>query len=232
MTPATSEQHDLAPDELIREVALRAGPGRLLVAVDGVDGSGKTRFAGGLRTRLELARPVVVIHLDDFLHPREVRHARGRNSPEGFWLDSYDYGAIRQWVLDPLGPRGDGWYRRATYDVHTEQAVESRPMKAPDDALVLIEGMFLHRDELASSWDASFFLDAAFAETTRRMASRDGTAPDPSHPTNRRYVEGQRLYFRACRPWRRATWVLDNGDPEFPTLIEGSDSFAARDSAG
>lgn len=218
-------------DSLAAELLRRADRERILVAVDGVDGSGKTTFADELRRCIATVRPVVVIHLDDFLNPRAVRHARGRDSPKGFWLDSYDYETIERWVLDPLGSQGDGWYRPASYDVRGEHAVDSAAMKAPNDAVVLVEGMFLHRDGLASRWGASLLLDVPFVETARRMARRDGSSPDPSDPAHRRYVEGQRLYFRECRPWLRATWVVDNADVAGPKLIHGDDSFAARDSA-
>lgn len=45
-----------------------------LVAVDGVDGSGKTTFAEGLATAYtDRGRAVHVVHMDDFLNPRSVR---------------------------------------------------------------------------------------------------------------------------------------------------------------
>lgn len=88
--------------------ALRGSP---LVSIDGVDGSGKTIFAKSLTAQLN-ARPVIVIHVDDFLNPPEIRHRRGRQSPEGFWLDSYDYDALERHVLDSLGPGGSRRYRQ------------------------------------------------------------------------------------------------------------------------
>lgn len=48
-------------------------------------------------------------------------------------------------------------------------------MKVGSDALVIFEGMFLHRDGLHDIWDRSVFLDVPFAETARRMAARDGS---------------------------------------------------------
>lgn len=76
----------------IADVLESTGSTVRLVAIDGVDGSGKTRFAEELANAIT-RRPVIVVHLDDFLHPRELRHRRGRSSPEGFWLDTYDYAA-------------------------------------------------------------------------------------------------------------------------------------------
>lgn len=194
------------------------GPGRRLVAIDGVDGSGKTSFAANLVSQIQ-NRFVTVIHADDFLNPSAIRHAKGRASPEGFWEDTYNYAALHERILRPLGPQGTGWFSPESYDAVNDRTAHVDLLLAPPDALVFVEGMFLHRDELASSWDASVFLDVPFTETAARMAIRDGSNPDPDHPTMSRYVGGQRLYFAAARPWERATFVVDNSDFTSPRLI-------------
>jgi uridine kinase len=75
----------------------------VLVGIDGVDGSGKTVFAARLADAyLRAGRTAIVVHEDDFLNPRAVRYALGRESPEGFFLHSYDLTALRANVLDPL----------------------------------------------------------------------------------------------------------------------------------
>ncbi|WP_247829095.1 hypothetical protein [Arthrobacter antioxidans] len=91
------------------------GPTGRLVAVDGVDGSGKTSFTASLAAEIR-HRPMIVIHVDDFLNPSPIRHAQGRHSPDGFWRDTYNYAALRESVLAPLGPNGDGQYSPASYD--------------------------------------------------------------------------------------------------------------------
>ncbi|MFC3299356.1 uridine kinase [Arthrobacter agilis] len=189
-----------------------------IIAIDGVDGSGKTFFAANLAAEIH-HRPVITIHADNFLNPSSVRHARGRHSPIGFWRDTYDYSALHKYVLTPLGPDGDGRYSPASYDPATDQPTVAAFLQAPPDALVLVEGMFLHRDELVTSWDASVYLDVPFAVTAARMAARNGTSRDPEHPTMRRYVHGQRLYFEAARPWERATFVIDNRDFTVPDVV-------------
>ncbi|WP_125775856.1 uridine kinase [Antribacter gilvus] len=193
---------------------------RVLVAVDGVDGSGKTRFAAGLAQQLtDLDRQVVVVHADDFLNPRTVRYRLGRESPEGFYRDSVDRASLIRFVLDPLGSGGDGRFRRRGFDHLRDAPVDDPDEVAPGQAVVIVEGMFLHRDELRGRWDWSLFLDVPFQETARRMSVRDGSSPDPEHPSMRRYVQGQRLYLTECAPWARATHVVDNTDVEAPVLV-------------
>ena len=192
------------------------------VAVDGPDGAGKTTFADVLAEVLRAqGRPVVRVSVDGFHAPRAERYRRGRDSPEGFWLDSYDYARFRADVLDPFGPGGTRRYRWAAHDVATDTALTPEPQVAQRGSILVVDGIFLHRDELAASWDLSMFLDVPFVETARRMAARDGTDPDVEQPRTRRYVQGQRLYFAACDPHRRADVVIDNRHVDAPRIIRG-----------
>lgn len=177
-------------------------PGRALVAVDGVDGAGKTTFADALAPLI--ARPVVRASVDGFHHPARERHARGRESGEGFYRDSYDYEALRRDLLDPF--RDGAPFRRAVFDWRTDSPVETQPLTAPDDAVLVLDGIFLHRPELRSYWTFSIFLRVSEATSIARCAARDGAEA----AANPRYVHGQRLYLAECDPERRATRVVDN----------------------
>lgn len=204
---------------VVLEARASAGGRPVRVGVDGVDGAGKTWFADALADALRAAGVTVVrVSVDGFHRPARERYRRGRTSPEGFFLDSYDYAALRREVLEPLGPGGDRRYRTAMFDHRSDEPVDAPQRTAPDDAVLVVDGIFLHRDELADQWDVSLFLDVPFEETFRRMAVRDGCPPDPDDARNRRYVDGQRLYLGSCTPARRATLVVDNSDPAAPVL--------------
>ena len=191
------------------------------VAVDGVDGAGKSMFADQLAAALNAAgRPVIRASTDSFHNPRGLRYRRGRHSPSGFWLDSYDYDRLRRDLLDPLSPGGSRIYRTAAHDVETDQPVDAPWTFASPAAVLVLDGLFLHRDELRDYWDFSIFLSVPFAETARRMAMRDGTNPDPNHPSMTRYVHGQRLYLAACDPSTKATITIDNTNWDNPAIID------------
>jgi uridine kinase len=199
-------------------VPVRAGFVR--VGVDGVDGSGKTTFADSLAEVLRArGRNVVRILEDDFLNPRAVRHRRGRDSPEGFLADSYDLERLRADVLDPFAPDGSGRYRERSLDLAADAPLDPPWNDARPGSVLVLDGMFLHRDELIGVWDVSVLLDVPFAETCRRMSLRDGSHPDPEHPSMRRYVEGQRLYLGRCTPLERATVVVDNSEFDEPRIV-------------
>jgi uridine kinase len=191
-------------------LALRAANIRR-VAVDGVDGAGKTHFADQLAA--ELVRrdtPVIRASVDGFHQPAEHRHRRGRNSPEGFYRDSYDYDSLTALLLNPLSPGGNGSYVRAVYDVHAEQPVDIIVERAEPGAVLVFDGIFTHRDELAGYWDYSIWLEVPFEISIPRGAQRGYGNPNPKARSNHRYIAGQQLYLAECNPQHRATIVIDN----------------------
>jgi uridine kinase len=198
-------------------------PGITRVAVDGVDGAGKTMFGDELALELErLGRPVIRASIDGFHNPREVRYRRGRASPEGFFEDSYDYELLRAFLLDPLGPDGDGRYRAVAFDHRTDSPVAVAASVATVRTVLVLDGIFLHRPELRSYWDFSVFLRASFDVTYPRLAARGDGSADPLAESNRRYLEGQRLYLGRCSPEKHASVVIDNNDLEAPHIVRAS----------
>lgn len=202
---------------------IRPRVGRTLVGVDGVDGAGKTTFADELAELLrESGLDVIRISMDDYLNPQSKRYAQGRASAKGYFEDSYDYGRFSDEVLEPLGRDGSGRYRTAAYDLDSESEVHSPWRVAPDHVVVIIDGMFIHRDELCSSrrnkvWDLSVWLEVPFQESFHRMAVRDSkVTDDPEDPANARYYQGQLLYLAKCDPAHRADIVVENAAPHAP----------------
>lgn len=212
---------------LLRELAAHidalARPHPVRVAIDGVDAAGKTTLADELAVVIGArGGRVIRASLDGFHNPRAVRHRRGPHSPEAYYLDSFDTGALRRVLLEPLGPGGGLRYRTAVYDYRTESLVETAERRAPADAVLLFDGVFLLRPELDGCWDYAVFVDAPFEITLRRAERRDTAlfgAPDAVRERYvRRYVPGQRLYLESCRPRDRADAIVDNADARAPTL--------------
>jgi uridine kinase len=212
-------RHDVI-GHVARRIPVRGDGACLRVAVDGPDGSGKSTFADELAAAARsLGRPVVRVSLDDFHNVRAVRYRQGRDSPQGFWQDSYDYQRFRGDVLEPFAPGGVRRYRQVAHDLATDEALDPPLRTAAPGSVLIVDGLFLHRDEIGNVWDLSVFLDVPFDVTAKRMAHRDGTNPDPEHPEMRRYVEAQRIYFASCSPQQRADILIDNEDFEEPRIV-------------
>ena len=191
-----------------------------LVGVDGVDGVGKTYLADELAEALRSAGLTAVrVSIDGFHRPRAERYRRGRFSPEGYYRDSFDYPAFQASVVAPLRPGADGAVRTAAFDVRADRPTDGDLVTVAAGDVVVVDGLFLHRPELASIWGLSVFLRAPWPVALARMVARDG-APAPE--AARRYRDGQRLYLALCGPERRASVVVDNEDVEAPRIVGGT----------
>ncbi len=214
-----------ARDDLLAGLALRIEtlhPGRrLLVAIDGVDGAGKTWLADELADRLIDRRPVVRASVDGFPNPAAARYRRGRDSPLGFYLDSYDYPALRTALLEPFRSDGDCRYRSEVFDHVADRPVDQPARRAEPEAVLLLDGIFLHRPELAGYWDLSLWLAVDFEVSVPRGAGRGPGfgEPDPAAASNRRYIQGQRHYLATVDPAGLADLVIDNTDLDRPLVL-------------
>lgn len=217
VTPASTLWRDLRD-----EVRQHYRGGRILVAVDGEDGAGKTVFADNLAAVFpEDGSAVFRASIDGFHRPRAERYVRGRTSPGGYYRDSYDYATFRRVLVDPFrgGATADAGFQLAVFDVDRDEPVASEWVTAPRDAVLIVDGIFLHRPELRGIWHWSVWLDAPLDIRYERMARRDGTDPDPAAASNRRYRDGMELYLRDADPRRAAAAIVDNTDPAAPVRV-------------
>jgi uridine kinase len=199
-------------------------PTRIIrVAIDGVDGAGKTTLADALAPVVAAqGRPTIRASVDDFHHPRELRYAQGRYSPDGHYLDSYDYDSFRTLLLDPLSPGGSGQYAARHFDLDNDRPFDPVTQQAEPASALIVDGIFLHRPELRSYWDLSVFLKVDFEVSLPRGAQRGPTfdATDAASPSNQRYVGGQQRYLRECEPEQRADIVIDYNDLREPKALK------------
>ena len=209
--------------ELAAVIAARRLPHPVRVAVDGVDGVGKTTLADELMEPLRKSgRQVIRASIDGFHNPRARRYARGVDSPEGYFLDSFNYAALERELLEPLGPDGDRRFRRAVFDFRVDSAVDTPIQEAAPDAVLLFDGVFLLCPQLAPHWDLAIWVDAPFDVTVERAVARDSAGRGEPQTLRelyqRRYVPGQRIYLQRCQPKQRADVVLNNDDLSSPQL--------------
>jgi uridine kinase len=199
---------------------LRTRSARTLVGVDGVLGSGKADFAdtlGGLLT--ECGIPVVRISMKDFLFPKAVREELGDRTGRGYYENSFNLAAFMEDVIEPLRPDGSGRYLLRYYDGDAECDCPHKWAIAPDDSVVIVDGMFLHRREFTETrkvWNYSVWLEVPFDEAFGRLALSNGFDPDPYAESNSRFLDAQRLYLERCDPAAHADFVVENTAPLGP----------------
>jgi uridine kinase len=217
-----------ARSDLVAHVAdlLTRVPARnpLRVAVDGITASGKTTFADEVADAVrEHGRQCLRVSMDGFHNHRAVRYRRGRASAAGYYDDAYDVTGLRRVLLDPLGPTGDRQYRTATHDLTTDAPVHENAGLAPPDLVLVVDGTFLQRRELADAWDVVVFLRVGFATARARGIARDaqllGSETEAGRLYDERYHAACRRYVDEVGPEHAADVVVDNDDPAAPQLV-------------
>jgi uridine kinase len=206
--------------QLMAEITYDYGRGRVIVAIDGVDGAGKGSFADALAAVFEERGTTAVrASMDNFHRSRAERYRLGRESPESFYRDSFDYRTLRRVLIDPFRMAGSTGFQLAAFDLRRDAVRLSRWLTAPADTVLIIDGIFLNRAELRDLWDYSILLEVPWDLAYQRLAERDARDPDPGAEANARYREGQELYFADADPRAQASALVDNTDPEHPLRI-------------
>ncbi|QGG93855.1 nucleoside/nucleotide kinase family protein [Actinomarinicola tropica] len=233
------------PDPIVtpeREVVLAHVVGRIeecaaarvVVGIDGASGAGKSTFADEVAARLRQRGHVVVRSTTDSFHrPRVERMRRGPTSPVGYYLDSHDLGAIQEELLTPFAT-GRTSVRIAAFDEPSDAPVEVTVDDVAERAVLVFDGLFLLRPELASRWRLVVHLTA----DRRRAAAWDAYLHDglPADQTAReheraqrlerarwpRYQDGWRLYVDEASPLERAEIVVDNDDLAAPRVVRSA----------
>jgi uridine kinase len=138
-------------------------------------------------------------------------------------MDSFDYTALRKFLLEPLGPKGDRCFRREVFDLQSDRPTEEKWETVRADSILIFDGVFLLRPELREHWDMSVFVRVRWDEVLRRVIARDqgwmGSPDDVRQRYITRYIPGQQLYLREANPEAFADWVIDNSDLYNPLVL-------------
>ena len=202
-------------DALAAEIIALYVGGRVVVAIDGMDGAGKTHFADDLAIALTATgRSVFRASLDDFHRSQAERHDRGADSPKGYYRDSFDYSTFRRVLLEPFRMGGSTAFVTASFDHVRDLPVQSKWRTGPKDAILVLDGIFLNRPELVGLWNYSVWLDVPRELAEQRMLDRDGATENTE-----RYRGAQDLYLAEASPRTAASSIIDNRDFEHPRRV-------------
>lgn len=178
------------------------GP-RSAIAVDGLDGSGKSRFAVALVDALAAAgRPAKLFHVDDFRRPLDFA---GLAPPEeaALYYDRYfDFPGVAGALAAELAGPADG-------------------------TVAILEGVMVLRGGIPAGAPL-IVLEVSPEEARRRIVARDqakGRTPaEIEGRIDRRYFPAQVRYRVDFEPHQRADLIVDNEDWTRPRAIRRSDA--------
>jgi len=93
---------------------------------------------------------------------------------------------------------------------------------ASADAILIVDGTFLQRPELAENWDLTIFIETTEITSEQRGVARDirllGGLEAARQLYSIRYQPAYRLYESICMPASSADAVFNNEDVSEPVL--------------
>jgi uridine kinase len=208
---------------LVDEILHNYGHGRILVAVDGAEGTGTAQFADGLADVMRfVGHAAFRASISDFHKPRADRDWHGRGTGRSYYEDSFDYSLLRRVLIDPYRMGGSTGFVTAGFDLQRDAPIEPKWMTGPQDAVLIVDGIFLNRPDLAGLWHYSVFLEKQADFWAGILPAETDTVElesDPSNVVDMRLREGWALYVDESKPRESATAIIDNSDPEHPRRV-------------
>ncbi len=204
-------------EKLLGEIKRRKNKNRpFVIGISGIDGAGKTSFAESFGKYLITQKyETQAIHLDDFHNPKAMRYA-GENEADNYYTRSFNINLIKEKLLKPLSRKRAFSKRMTVLDWRTDKFDTERKYVFNQNTIVIFEGVFLFRKELALYIDYKIFLDIPFEESKRRALIRDSKAD--THKYDTKYLPAQSRYLEEYPPEKTADMVIDNSDWEYPRL--------------
>ncbi|EEK78405.1 AAA family ATPase [Bacillus cereus] len=194
------------------------------VGVSGITASGKTTFANELAEEVKRRGvPVTRASIDDFHNPRVIRYTQGKESARGYYEDAHDYTAFKERLLKSLGPNGNLQYETISHNLITDIPVQNEPLMAQSNMVLIVDGTFLLKKDVAHLFDYKIFVDTDFEIARERGAKRETEAFGSYEKAEKmflnRYHAACKMYIDEHNPKGCADVVFQNNDLGNPGVI-------------
>lgn len=192
--------------ETILEMVMEKKTGnRFILGLDGLSRAGKTTLSKSLCEKFEEYKlPYVVFHIDDHIVERKRRYNTGRDEWFEYYFLQWDLHELRQNFFERLllTKKLNLQYYEKESDAHTDRTIE-----LPDECVILVEGIFLQRQEWRGFFDYVVFLDSP--QKTRFSREEEESQKNLDKFQNR-YWKAEEFYLKAVSPKQKASLVLEN----------------------
>jgi uridine kinase len=200
-------------EALASEILHNYGRGRTMVAVDGASDAGTRQFADDLADTLRtMGHSAFRASVDDFRTPRGRREPHGQPDAAAVYNDGYDYSVLQRVLLEPFRATSGTGFVLAAFDARRDAPIQSKWTTAGPDALLLIDGPFLNRPQLADRWNYSIWVERARSEDdtlARQESELDGDEAEA-------VAGADAIYLAEVDPRTKAMAIIDNTDADSP----------------
>lgn len=197
----------------------------MIVGVTGMDASGKSMMATLLAEELlRSGHSVQIIRVDDFHRPRAER--RRDDVPEliQFYEHTFDFERVVNELLLPIRNNGHVNASLLCLDLLEDTWSVERHYLIDNATIVLLEGVFLFRPEIAQFLDLVIYLHVNESTVIDRASSRDVLihGEEFMRKYHSKYLPAQRAYLEEFPAEINADIIVDNNDWKNPKLIKWS----------
>jgi uridine kinase len=196
----------------VRDRALFARPRALLVALSGIDGSGKSALAKSLASAIEReGLRVATIGIDPWQQPQSVRFG-GADCGKHFYRHAIRFEELFAQLVDPLVVRRSIHLR--TRAIRTDSDIYDPLEYCFDDVdVVLLEGILLLQSRYDARYDLRAWIECSFETALRRALQRNVERLSEHRlreDYERIYHAAQRYHIAVDGPQRRADYTILN----------------------
>jgi len=184
-------EHKIAAKE-IAGIMLKTRKNKMIVAISGESGSGKSELSHCLARELKLAGiRTKVLHADNYYktHPLERPEWRKKHGIDSIGLDEYDWKALEENITDfKFGNTS----RMPCIDIVTEQ-VDSLETDFSEIEMLVLDGLYAINLQEA---DLRVFIELTYHETKKAQLSR---GKEPQNEFRMQVLEREHIVVQSLR---------------------------------
>lgn len=173
----------------------------LIIAIDGKCASGKTSIA---QTLTDLYSNAVVIHMDDFFLPPELRSEERYAQPGG----NVHYERFLKEVAENLWNKIQTNFSYRIFDCSIMGYNGDAKVEITPDTLVIVEGAYSLRPDFRYLYDLKIFMDISPEKQKQRIIHRNGE--DKYEMFEKKWIPLEERYFDTLDIINCCDLVIDN----------------------
>lgn len=184
------------------------------IAINGIEGTGKTVFANKLTKYLQQQQfNAIQVTIDGYHNIKAIRYQQGRDSAKGYFEDAFNEQAFVDKVL-LASQAAQANYTPAIHDIENEQTVEMQPIAIDDNTILITDGAYLFKPIYRPHWDLKIYLKVSFELAQKRGVARDKAMLGGEAATiakyKQRYHKASSIYLSQNDVEAIADLVIDN----------------------
>ncbi|WP_188386108.1 kinase [Ornithinibacillus halotolerans] len=182
-----------------------------IVGIDGLGGAGKTTIIKKLSEELEdKGYHVITIHIDDHIVESSKRYNTGNEEWYEYYYLQWDINLLQLELFQALYD-GKKLINLPYYNKSTD-TVSIKQINITPTSIIIIEGIFIQRQEWRTYFDFVIFIDCPYKVRTERVLNRDLYIGDYQSRLNkyqRRYWIAEEHYMKTENPLEKADVIYE-----------------------